>query len=203
LSTGPDTETLLLFPSILHVTRHMDADALNAALKTEIKAVRNEVDGTPPKELACTLYSTMASAPDLHRRAGFEAVASFVTEEAHSYADAMDYGISGNGTEIQECWLNIMGPGDSCDLFNDSNSVVSGVYFVNAAAGGARLQFHAPSADEMIIIQKSEVTDLNAAQIFFDGEAGDLVLFPSYLMRSWTLHDVPEEQVLLLFTVLL
>lgn len=185
------------------MTRHLDVDTLNAALKTEIQAVRNEVDGTPPKELACTLYSTMASAPDLHRRAGFEAVASFVTEEAQSYADAMDYVVSDNGAKIQECWLNIMGSGDSCDLFNDSNSVVSGVYFVNAAAAGARLQIHAPSADEMIIIQKSEVTDLNAAQIFFDGEAGDLVLFPSYLMRSWNLHDVPEEQVLLLFTVIL
>ena len=54
----------------------------------------------------------------------------------------------------------------------------------------------------MIVIQKSQVTDLNVTEIFFDGEAGDLLLFPSYLMRSWTLNQSAEEQVMLLFTAI-
>ncbi len=104
---------------------------------------------------------------------------------------------------MRKCWLNILRQGDSCDLFNDTNSIISGVYFVNAMSGGARMQLHAPTAVEMIIIQKSQITDLNASQIFFDGEAGDLLLFPSHVVRSWTVHDAPDDLVMLNFTITL
>tara|TARA_B100000700_G_C14913018_1_gene793224 strand:+ start:329 stop:937 length:609 start_codon:yes stop_codon:yes gene_type:complete len=197
---NPSPETLLLFPGVLHTTRFREAAVLNASVAAEVEALRREFDGTPPKEFGCTMYSTMVSAPELHLRPGLENLVEFVAEEVGSFADVLDYE-TGNGG-ITKCWLNVLGSGDSCDLHNDTNSVVSGVYFVNSVSGGARLQFHAPSADEMIVIQKSQVTDLNVTEIFFDGEAGDLLLFPSYLMRSWTLNQSAEEQVMLLFTAI-
>jgi len=201
VSAARSSETLMLFPTVLHVTHHMQAADLNALLEAAINSVRQEVDGRPPKELACTMYSTMATEPDLHLRAEFSALTEFVKEEARSFADALDYVVSTEGALVRKCWLNVLRQGDSCDLFNDTNSIISGVYFVNAVTGGARMQIHAPTADEMIIIQKSQITDLNAAQIFFDGEAGDLLLFPSHLVRSWTLHDAADELAMLHFTI--
>lgn len=194
-------ETLMLFPSVLHVTRHREAAGMRDALMEEVEAVRREVDGTPPVEFGCTMYSTMVRAADLHLRSGFAALAGFVAEEVASFSDVMDY--APDAASVDKCWLNILGPGDSCDLHNDTNSVVSGVYFLNTVEGGARLQLHAPIADEMIVIQKSQVTDLNVTEIFFDGGTGDLLLFPSYLMRSWTLNQTSEEQIMLLFTATL
>ena len=203
MNEAQSSETLMLFPTALHVTHHMQAAEMNAKIKAAISSVYQEVDGQPPREMACTMYSTMATEPSLHLRAEFAALTDFVQEEAQSFADALDYVVSTGGTSVRKCWLNILRRGDSCDLFNDANSIISGVYFVNSTAGGARMQLHAPIADEMIVIQKSKITDLNAPQIFFDGEAGDLLLFPSHLIRSWTLHNAVDDLVMLNFTICL
>ena len=143
----------------------------------------------------------MATEPSLHLRAEFAALTDFVQEEAQSFADALDYAVSTGGTSVRKCWLNILRRGDSCDLFNDANSIISGVYFVNSTAGGARMQLHAPIADEMIVIQKSKITDLNAAQIFFDGEAGDLLLFPAYLPHKVNENKSDEDRIVISFNV--
>ncbi len=192
-------ETLLLFPTVLHVTRYREEQDLNFALKNTIDSLRRTTLGTPPVEFGCTMFSTMVTESSLHKRDDLSDLVKFILNEVSSFADVMDY--DAPNVAISKCWLNILGPGDSCDLHNDINGCVSGVYFVNSkATEGARLQIHAPLGNEMIVIKKSKVSDLNVTEIFFDGEPGDLLLFPSHLMRSWTLNKSIREQQMFLFT---
>ena len=195
----PAPETLLLFPTVLHVTRYREEQDLNFALKNTIDSLRRTTLGTPPVEFGCTMFSTMVTESSLHKRDDLSDLVKFVLNEVSSFADVMDY--DAPNVAISKCWLNILGPGDSCDLHNDINGCVSGVYFVNSkATEGARLQIHAPLGNEMIVIKKSKVSDLNVTEIFFDGEPGDLLLLPSHMMRSWTLNKSTREQQMFLFT---
>lgn len=102
---------------------------------------------------------------------------------------------------IKELWINILNTGGHQSVHNHSNSFVSGVLYLTDTHESARTLFiKSLSGNEFIFRNNHQHSFTNAynAERWMapDIEAGDLVLFPSYL-----LHEVPVNQGRLRITI--
>jgi len=95
---------------------------------------------------------------------------------------------------IKELWINILQTGGQQSIHNHSNSFISGVLYLTDIHPSAQTLFiKSLSGNEYVFRnnhQQSETNAYNAERWMApDIAAGDLVLFPSYL-----LHEVPVNQ---------
>jgi uncharacterized protein (TIGR02466 family) len=95
---------------------------------------------------------------------------------------------------IKEMWFNVMETGGFQSIHNHANSLISGVIYLTAAHPSSRIVFSkgfgAPEFVFNNFNKKAAVGPYNGVKWFLPQiSAGDLVLFPSYL-----LHEVPENR---------
>ncbi|MFG1480979.1 TIGR02466 family protein [Xanthobacter sp. V4C-4] len=96
--------------------------------------------------------------------------------------------------QIKEIWVNVLEQGGHQAIHTHANSFISGVVYLTPAHPSANLVFHKAIGGSGFIFGNS---NSNARVNAFNGgkwampqtNAGDLVLFPSYL-----LHEVPRNQ---------
>lgn len=99
---------------------------------------------------------------------------------------------------IKEAWLNRLGPGGEQAMHAHANSVVSGVLYLRDVHPSARLVFHrAVGTPEFVLSnfnERTRVTPFNAPrQQSGPTSAGDVILFPSYLLHSVPRNDGGER----------
>jgi uncharacterized protein (TIGR02466 family) len=95
---------------------------------------------------------------------------------------------------VKELWFNVLEPGGRQAMHNHANSFVSGVIYLTARASGLRHGVHEGHRATGIVFANANA---NVSMSPFNGDrwvmpkvaAGDLVLFPSFL-----LHEVPTNQ---------
>ena len=95
---------------------------------------------------------------------------------------------------IKEMWFNVMETGGFQSIHNHANSIVSGVIYLTDAHPSSRIVFtKALGGTEYVFNnfnRKAAVGPYNGVKWFLpEISAGDLILFPSYL-----LHEVPENR---------
>ena len=96
--------------------------------------------------------------------------------------------------QVKEIWINVLDPGGHQAIHTHANSFISGVLYLTAAHPSANIVFHKALGGNGFIFGNSNP---NARINAFNGgkwampqtQAGDLVLFPSYL-----LHEVPVNR---------
>jgi uncharacterized protein (TIGR02466 family) len=96
--------------------------------------------------------------------------------------------------QIKEIWVNVLEPGGRQAIHTHANSFISGVIYLTPAHPSANIVFHKSLGGTNFIFGNNNP---NARINAFNGgkwvmpqtNAGDLVLFPSYL-----LHEVPANQ---------
>lgn len=97
------------------------------------------------------------------------------------------------GWTVKEMWLNVLATNGSQFIHSHANSFVSGIVYVTPSHPSARTVFYRNLGGTEFIFKN----DTNARMGQFNGDkwvlpeakAGDLVLYPSYL-----LHGVPPNQ---------
>lgn len=97
------------------------------------------------------------------------------------------------GWQIKEIWVNVLEHGGHQAIHTHANSFISGVVYLTPAHPSANIVFHKAIGGSSFIFGN---TNPNARINAFNGgkwampqtNAGDLVLFPSYL-----LHEVPQN----------
>ena len=95
---------------------------------------------------------------------------------------------------IKEMWFNIMEPGGFQSIHNHANSLISGVIYLTDAHPSCRIVFSKGLGGTDYTFNnfnaKAAVGPYNGVKWFLPQiSAGDLILFPSYL-----LHEVPENR---------
>jgi len=88
--------------------------------------------------------------------------------------------------KIDNIWVNINGFKDSNNAHIHPNSLISGVYYVNAFENAGSLKF---SRDDIMIYDWNERTvetlnQYNSMTYFLKPTTGNLILFPSWLTHS-------------------
>jgi len=95
---------------------------------------------------------------------------------------------------IKEMWMNFMKPGGGQAMHNHSNSFISGILYLSPTDPASRTVFFRGFGDRGFVFtnthKDAETGPFNAEKwISPEPDAGDMVLFPSYL-----LHAVPLNQ---------
>ena len=180
----PKPEIKLLFPTPVQVCDVVDAPAINRDLMREIDAVREVQPNTKPQSWACDLYTTIGSPRMLLEREGARRLLTIAQDNVNLFAQTLGFDTSQQRLRIHECWINAYAAGHSQEIHLHRNSVVSGIYYVQAPPGSGATLFYSPFADVMLEPRAVEGNALNAKVTGFPPVAGRMLLFRSHLRHS-------------------
>lgn len=95
---------------------------------------------------------------------------------------------------IKEIWVNVLEPGGRQAIHTHANSFISGTLYLTRSHPSANIVFHKSLGGSDFIFsnhnKNAKIGQYNGSKWMMPGlSAGDLVLFPSYL-----LHEVPLNQ---------
>ncbi len=189
-----------LFPSVLMRTRVADHEAINERLLPEIGTIRVETPNGPAGGWACPVFSTLMTDPSLHRRDAFREIAGIFHEEVLALAERKSVDLDSQEISIDRCWLNVLSRGHSMDVHNHPNSFFTGIYFLQAPVDGTRLCLHNPAKEMGLSLPVKKETTLNQEYFIYQPIAGDLLVFESYIAKSFQVHESDQEHINLTFT---
>ena len=92
--------------------------------------------------------------------------------------------------EVTQSWLNYTDKKQHHHMHKHANSFVSGVFYIQTSQTDGRIVFHREPTRELQITPVEEHL-FNARSWWVDVEAGELLLFPSYLLHS--VNEVTED----------
>ena len=86
---------------------------------------------------------------------------------------------------ITQSWLNYTKPGQSHHRHMHTNSLVSGVLYINVASEIDSICFHRQSASQIqILVSSDQLSPYNTPVVSYAVDVGDLILFPSNVIHS-------------------
>lgn len=175
-----------LFPTVVGRGVLPRAKPFNAKLLREIDALSAEdkFGRQWSKDNYRGGYTSYASLSDLHHRTPlFLEFAERMAPHARAFAKAQGWSLRGLELEMTACWMNVMPRHTYHTLHLHPNSVLSGVYYVNAPRGSVSLKIEDP---RMPYYMNAPVRPLYHE---IEPKAGMFVLF-----ESWLRHEVPPNR---------
>lgn len=96
---------------------------------------------------------------------------------------------------VKEIWMNLLKAGGSQFMHTHANSFASGIFYITTPAPSAATVFRKPSPGGEFIFRNDVPLGHYSADTWQvpDIKAGDLVLYPSYLMHGVPPNDGPER----------
>ena len=125
----------------------------------------------------------------------------FIEEQINIYA--RDVMLVSDDIEfyITQSWLNWTEKGESHHRHYHSNSIISGVFYINALLGSDSIVFFLAGPQETLRLQRTGNNEFNELQHRHYVKTGDLVLFPSTLPHQVETVNTDETRSSLAFNV--
>lgn len=138
-------------------------------------------------------YTSYASMNQLHKFSStFEILEKRILKHVKAYSKVLDFDLRGRDVYMTDCWVNIMPPGTTHGLHLHPLSFISGTYYVQTPTGCPGIKFEDPRLDRFMAAppRKSKASPANQSFVTYPAEAGNVILF-----ESWLRHEVPANQV--------
>ena len=138
-------------------------------------------------------YTSYASLNELHRFSStFAGLERAITRHVRAFARALDMNLRGREIRMTDCWVNIMPPSAAHSLHLHPLSFVSGVYYVATPRGCPGIKFEDPRLDRFMAAppRLPGARSANKAHVTYPAQAGQLILF-----ESWLRHEVSQNRV--------
>ncbi len=138
-------------------------------------------------------YTSYASMNELHRFSStFADLEKKLTRHVRAFARALDLDLRGRSIQLSDIWVNIMPPTAAHSLHLHPLSFISGTYYVATPPGCPGLKFEDPRLDRFMAAPPKLPTARreNQVHITYPAEAGNVILF-----ESWLRHEVPANRV--------
>lgn len=168
---------------------------LNAGLADECRQLR-EFDTAGRKWSATNYpggYTSYASMNELHRFSStFTDLEKKLTRHVLAFARALDMDLRSRTVRMTDCWVNIMPPTAAHSLHLHPLSFISGTYYVVTPPGCPGLKFEDPRLAGFMAAPPKlpRARPENLPHIAYPAEAGNVILF-----ESWLRHEVPANRV--------
>ena len=138
-------------------------------------------------------YTSYASLNQLHRfSSSFADLGRKLTRHVRAFARQLDLDLRGNTVELTDLWVNIMPPTTAHPLHLHPLSFISGTYYVATPAGCPGIKFEDPRLDRFMAAppRRAGAKPANRTHVTYPAEAGNVILF-----ESWLRHEVPSNRV--------
>ncbi|HKI74349.1 MAG TPA: TIGR02466 family protein [Pseudomonadales bacterium] len=120
----------------------------------------------------------------------FAALRDKLDRHVEAYVDALEWDMQGRELAMTDCWVNIMPRQVVHPLHLHPLATISGTYYVQAPGGASGLKLEDPRLDRFMAAppRKADCRPENKQWIVIPAEAGNVVLF-----ESWLRHEVPPN----------
>lgn len=138
-------------------------------------------------------YTSYASLNTLHKfSSSFAALEEKIRKHVRSYAKALHLDLRGREIHMTDCWVNIMPPTAAHGLHLHPLAFISGTYYVRTPDGCPGLKFEDPRLDRFMAAppKLSSTPTEHKPHITYPAQAGNVILF-----ESWLRHEVPANRV--------
>lgn len=177
---------------------------LNIELADECRRLR-EFDGAGRRWSATNYpggYTSYASMNELHRfSSSFADLEKKLTRHVRAFARALEMDLRGRAIRMTDCWVNIMPPTAAHSLHLHPLSFISGTYYVATPRGCPGLKFEDPRLSKFMAAppKLSSAKKENRPHITYPAEAGNVILFESWLRHEVAANRVEEERISISF----
>lgn len=185
------------FPTYVYCERLQKTglDRLNAELAEECRRLRefDTAGRTWSEKNYPGGYTSYASMNELHRFSStFAALEAKLMRHARSFARTLDFDLRGRTVTLTDLWVNIMPPTSAHSLHLHPLSFISGTYYVVTPRGCPGLKFEDPRLDRFMAAppRLAAARRENRTHVTYPAEAGNVILF-----ESWLRHEVPANRV--------
>jgi uncharacterized protein (TIGR02466 family) len=177
---------------------------LNAGLADECRKLR-DFDAAGRKWSAKNYpggYTSYASMNELQRFSStFAALEKKLTRHVRAFAGLLEMDLRGRRVRMTDCWVNIMPEAAAHSLHLHPLSFISGTYYVVTPRGCPGLKFEDPRLSKFMAapLKLPDAKPSNRSHVTFPAEAGNVILFESWLRHEVAANRVSEERISISF----
>ncbi len=134
-------------------------------------------------------YTSYSSQDQIHQLSStFHNLERKIAKHVDKYLKSLDYNTSVDHLKMTDFWVNIMGQNAIHTAHIHPNSVISGTFYVSKPKNSSGIQFQDPRLAQLMNSPalKQDAQNHNRRFVTVYPEAGDVVLF-----ESWLMHEVP------------
>ncbi len=147
-------------------------------------------------------YTSYASMNELHRFSStFADLEKKLTRHVRAFARTLELDLRGRTIALSDIWVNIMPPTAAHSLHLHPLSFISGTYYVATPPGCSGLKFEDPRLDRFMAAPPRLPTarEENRPHITYPAEAGNVILFESWLRHEVAANRVADERISISF----
>ncbi|HVS53578.1 MAG TPA: TIGR02466 family protein [Opitutaceae bacterium] len=147
-------------------------------------------------------YTSYASMNELHRFSStFASLAQKLERHVRVLSRALDFDLRGRTITLTDLWVNIMPPAAAHSLHLHPLSFVSGTYYVVTPRGCPGLKFEDPRLDRFMAAppRLAAARRENKTHVTYPAEAGNVILFESWLRHEVAANRVDTERISISF----
>jgi uncharacterized protein (TIGR02466 family) len=147
-------------------------------------------------------YTSYASMNELHRFSStFAALERKLLRHVRVFSRLLDLDLRGRTVRMSDCWVNIMPPTAAHSLHLHPLSFLSGTYYVATPRGCPGLKFEDPRLSKFMAAPPRLATarPANRAHVTFPAEAGQVILFESWLRHEVAANRTAAERISISF----
>jgi uncharacterized protein (TIGR02466 family) len=147
-------------------------------------------------------YTSYASMNELHRfSTTFANLEKKLLRHVRAFARTLDFDLRGRTITLTDLWVNIMPPTAAHSLHLHPLSFISGTYYVVTPRGCPGLKFEDPRLDRFMAAPPRLATARreNKVHVTYPAEAGNVILFESWLRHEVASNRVEDERISISF----
>lgn len=120
-----------------------------------------------------------------------------VKRHVRRFTKHLEFDLEGRSLVMTDCWVNIMPQNTAHSLHLHPLSTVSGTYYVSTPRGCSNLKFEDPRLSKFMAAppRKADPRPENRAFVSYPAEAGQVILFESWLRHEVTSNRSAGERV--------
>lgn len=147
-------------------------------------------------------YTSYGSLDQLHLfSSNFENLKKKIDQHLRKYMTALELDVPVQNLQMSRCWVNIMPAGSSHSMHIHPLSVISGTFYVQVPKGASPLKLEDPRLVNFMASPPRKAKARTDNQRFFclAPQAGEVVLFESWLRHEVPAHHAKSERISISF----
>jgi uncharacterized protein (TIGR02466 family) len=139
---------------------------------------------------------------ELHRFSStFAELERKLLRHVRAFANKLEFDLRGRTIALTDLWVNIMPPTAAHSLHLHPLSFISGTYYVATPPGCSGLKFEDPRLDRFMAAppRRPNPRAENRMHVTYPAEAGNVILFESWLRHEVAANRVADERISISF----